>query len=161
MAETPRVDGAAGLDILADRIHREYEVWYAKSVRRVGFFYMALQFTTMFTGFVAACLAALTSKDDYQGLAKAAMVIVPATGSLAAGVVVQLRLHDLWRLREDGRIGFQDLALQLEGLAKSAKTDDERGAAFEMARLRIRDIEGGQSRRFFAIAPSAPVQTNP
>jgi hypothetical protein len=155
------VGGALDLQALAIRMHREYEVWYAKSVRRLGLFYMALQFMTMLAGFAAACLAALTSPSDYHGWIKAAMVSLPAIGSLAAGVIVQLRLQDLWRLREDGRIAFQDLSLRVEGLAQSAKTDAERHEAFDMVRCRIREIETGQSKRFFGLAPSAPVQYRP
>jgi hypothetical protein len=160
MIEDARGAGSPDLEALAVRVRRE-EVWYAKSVRRLGFFYMTLQFITMLAGFAVACLAALTTQEDYRGLTKAAMVVLPAIGSLAAGVVVQLRLQDLWRLREDGLIAFQDLSLLLEGVARFAKTDEERQQAFETVRNRIRDIETGQSKRFFGLAPSAPVQYPP
>lgn len=161
MTESPHETGCSDLHALAVRVHRDYEVWYAKSVRRVGFSCMALQGITMLTGFATACLAALTSPNEFGGWTKASMVLLPAIGSLAAGLVVQLRLHDLWRLREDGRISFQDLALQVEGLARSVGTDDDLKQAFEMIRLRILGIETDQSRRFFGLAPAVPVHYRP
>jgi len=94
------------LATLAASLRTDYEVWYAKSVRRLGFTYLGLQLISLLAGFGAASIAALVSPAGYNQWARFALVVIPAIGSLASGIVLQFRLQDLWRLREEGRIAF-------------------------------------------------------
>lgn len=38
------------------------------------------------------------------------MIILPAMSALASTVLIQLRLHDLWRIRDESRVEFVDLS---------------------------------------------------
>jgi hypothetical protein len=137
------------------QIHCEYEVWYAKSVRVTYRWWWLLQAISLLSGFGFAVIAALVAADVFQDpryktLTVIALIVLPALSSLAASTILQFRVYDIWRLRESGRIAFQNLAIEGRRRARAAKTEEECAAIFEDIQEKAHEIESSQSENFFA-----------
>jgi hypothetical protein len=141
---------------LVKEVEADYRRWYERSVGRVGLTYGILQSCAVLSGFIVALLTALVNVEHFAQY-KAAVVIVSAIGSVAASILVQFRVHDLLRLREEGRIAFQSLALYGRGRLLGLKAGDEKEELFEEIARRIDLIEKDQSDRFFALVKSEMV----
>ena len=139
----------AELEKLTAELHRDYEQWYDRSVRRSYRWYLFFQVTALLAGFGATLLAAIWGTNDAIG--RILVVTLPSVGALASSILLQFRIHDCWRLREDGRVAFQDLALEARMLLASATQDAEYTSALEKLRKRILEIESDQKDRFFAL----------
>jgi len=85
----------------------------------------SLQIIGLAISFATSIIAALSDKEDFERWAKYALVILPLIASLVSSILTQLRLYDLWKLREDGRIRFQDLSIEGERRAAAANSDEE------------------------------------
>ncbi|MCC6926795.1 hypothetical protein [Novosphingobium sp.] len=101
----------------------EYEGWYVKATRRTYKWYAGLQVLVLLSSFVTAVISATISKEMFDGWGKAVLICLPMIGGLAAGVISQFKLYDMWRLREDGRLAFQELVS--EGRCRLAGARDE------------------------------------
>jgi hypothetical protein len=60
-------------------------------------------------------------------------------------------VYDLWHLREDARIAFQDLANEGRKRLAAAKSEDECYKIHESLQLRATAIETEQKDRFFGL----------
>ena len=135
---------------VAERL-RDYEVWYAKSVRRVSRGYAILQMTALLSGVVTSVVAAVVEKEMFDNWGKWVLIVTPALGSLAVACLLQFRVYELWRLREQGRIAFQDLALTGQRRLEFAKTEEECAKLYEELQQKITEIEKAQSDSFFGL----------
>lgn len=131
-------------------LHRDYEIWYAKSVRRVNRSYWILQMTVLLSGFATSVLGALIQKENVTWF-RWIIVAVPAIGSLAAAFLLQFRTYELWRLREQGRIGFQDLAITGQRLLAAASSDQQCSEIHAQLQARTTEIEQSQSSSYFGL----------
>jgi hypothetical protein len=98
-------------------------------------------------------LAALSNKEQFDAWAKYLLVALPLVASIAVNLLSQVRIYDLWRLREQGRIQVQDLAIEARRRAAGA-TDEESKAAFADLQKRLTEIESTQSAGFFGLISS-------
>jgi hypothetical protein len=157
MVEKRVSDPRAEAESFVASLHAEYEIWYAKSVRRMYVSYYALQLTVLFSGFSAALVAALADGQAFDGWAKAALILLPCVGSLAAACLHFFRIYDRWRLREDGRIAFAALAVR--GRRELAAADTSAKCSKLHARLEAAmiSLEQSQSSRFFGLSPADAV----
>ena len=64
---------------------------------------------------------------------------------------MQFRVYDLWHLREEARIAFQDLANEGRKRLAAAKTDEGCFEIHESLQMRVTAIEKEQKDRFFAL----------
>lgn len=142
---TPR----EAVDSLAKRIHEEFEKWYEDHEGICRRWYLGLQISALVISFATAVIAALADEKAFGIWAKYALVTLPLASSLVTSVLTQIRFHDLWKLREEGRIQFQDLAIEAERRAAAAKTDDECTAIHAELQKRLNEIESTQSASFF------------
>ena len=152
MTPEPHQSPREALAAFVEELHRGYEVWYARSVRRSSISYYTLQLTALLCGFAAAIVAAVAEPDNYAGFTKRALVVLPLFGSLAGMILHFFRVYDRWRFREAGRIAFQDLAIEARRMLAAATTDSECSKLHAQLRARATAIETDQSTRFFGLS---------
>lgn len=157
MAEYEPNRSLAALTKYVEHIHT-YPVWYAKSVRRYSVAYYGLQFTVVLSGFLTAAVAAFETQIA-ESWTKPVTVIVPLLGSLAAGALYQFRVYDLWRLREDGRLAFQDLDTEARRQLAAATCEADCIRAHGELQQQVTKIERDQADRFYAVRDSKSLPT--
>jgi hypothetical protein len=113
--------------------------------------YWTLQLTVLLSGFLTSVVAVIVQQQAFASWGKWVLVILPAVGSLAAACLLQFRTYELWRLREEGRIAFQDLAISGQRLLASAKTNEECSAIHADLQKKTAEIELTQSDSFFGL----------
>jgi len=134
-----------------EELRTAYEVWYAKSVHRVMRAYSLLQMLSLLAGFLTSILTALTTTQAFGTNWRIVLIVLPSIGSLAATVLLQFRVYDLWHLREEARIAFQDLVNEGRKRLAAAKTDHKCFEIHESLQLRATAMEKEQKDRFFAL----------
>lgn len=145
------------LDKFIAELHTDYEVWYAKSVRRNYLWWYILQIVSAVSGLLFA-LASAIEISKYFGESAGrptltlALVLLPALSSACANIIIRFRIYDLWMIREQGRIQFQKLHKEAIGRAASATTDQIRSQIYQELVERTEAIENEQQTRFFSIA---------
>jgi hypothetical protein len=152
MAEYENNRNLTALTKYMEHLHT-YSVWYAKSVRRYAVAYYGLQFGVMLCGFLTAVLAAFETQIGVWWT-KPAIVILPLLGSLSVGALYQFRVYDLWRIREDGRLAFQDLDTEVRRRLAAASGEADCGRAYEELQQQATKIERDQADRFYAVRDS-------
>jgi hypothetical protein len=151
MAEYETNRSLTGLTKYVEHLHT-YSIWYAESVRRYAVAFYGLQLTVILAGFLTAVLAAFEEQIGLQ--IRPAIVILPLLGSLAAGALYQFRVYDLWRLREDGRIAFQDLDTEARRRLAAVTDEADCSRAHEELQQQATKIERDQADRFYAVRDS-------
>ena len=147
----PLSDPREALARFVASLHSDYEVWYAKSVRRVNRAYWMLQMTVLLSGFLTSVVAAAVAIQALASWWRWVLVAMPAVGFLAAACLLQFRTYELWRLREQGRIAFQDLAIAGQRLLAAAKTDNECSVIHKDLQKSATEIEQTQCVSFFGL----------
>jgi hypothetical protein len=146
---TPR----EAVESFAKRIHEDFEKWYDEHEGICRRWYIGLQVLALLLSLATATIAALADEKAFGTWAKYALVILPLAASLVTSLLSQIRFYDLWKLREQGRIQFQDLAFEAERRAAAA-TDAECTAIHEELQKRVNEIESTQSASFFGLFSS-------
>lgn len=142
------------LEKFIKELHEEYEIWYAKSVRRNYRWWWGLQIASLLVGFVFVIIAALSTAEVFGVERKRYVVIVlivlPALSSLLATIIIQFRIYDTWRLREEGRIAFQNLVVEGRRRYSQDPSIDDCKLLFADLQKRANEIEASQSEGFFS-----------
>lgn len=148
-----KVTSCDELQKFIDELHKDYEIWYAKSVRRVSRNYYLLQGISVLAGFLTSILSA-SIPDINFGTWRIVLIILPLVGSLSATILLQFRIYVLWNLREEGRIAFQNLVSEGRKRYAASKTDKECFEIHESLQLRVTAIENEQKDKFFSLSRS-------
>jgi len=140
-------------------LRKDYERWYVRATRRSYRWYIALQVTILATSFAAAVVAAIADRNNFSSWMRTALIVLPLLGALASSILTQAKLYDQWRLREDGRLKFQELVS--EGRQRLASTEDSAllSAAHRELHERAQRIEREQADGFFAFFTSGSTAT--
>jgi hypothetical protein len=138
------------LERFADKIENEFERWYVRHEAICRCCYLSLQFAIFLVSIATTLLAALSDKEQFAAWGKYLLVALPLLAAIATSLLSQLRLYDMWKLREEGRIQFQDLAIEARRRAAGA-TDDDCKAVHAELQKRLKDIESAQSVGFFGL----------
>jgi hypothetical protein len=146
-----RVTSCEELKRFVDELRKGCEVWYSKSVRRVMRAYALLQGLSLLSGFLTSILTALTTKETFGTNWRIVLIVLPSLGSLAATILLQFRVYDLWHLREDARIAFQDLVNEGRKRLAAAQTEQACFEIHESLQIKATAIETEQKNRFFAL----------
>ncbi|TYT24957.1 hypothetical protein FZO89_00930 [Luteimonas viscosa] len=139
------------LAFFIDQLHVDYEAWYAKATRSTYRWYLAMQVIAILASFSAAAIAAMTEIGEFTRWVKAAVVVLPLISGLAASAIVQFKLYDMWRLREDGRIQFQGLVTEGRQRLAAAATDADVSEIHKDLQQRAQTIEMQQGANFFGL----------
>jgi hypothetical protein len=146
-------------------IRNEYEIWYAKSVRRIYLVWYVLQITTTITVFIFAIVSsiAVVNKDfKFMGNELTViMVLLPALSSALSNILIKFRVYDLWMIREQGRMAFQNLYQEGQLKLSSANSTDELKEAYSYLVKRTNEIEEDQQTRFFSVSKTELKPVNP
>lgn len=149
MDNKPKQLPSQALDAFISELHCDYEDWYIDATRCTYRWYGALQLIALLSSFVTAVISATISKDAFDAWGKAVLIGLPMLGGLAASVISQFKLYDMWRLREDGRLAFQELVS--EGRCRLAGAADEAAcnAIHQDLHTRAQAAERAQAGGFF------------
>ena len=106
-------------------LEKSYKPWYSKNVARSLNLWYVCQSLSILCGFATAILAAFSDKEFFSSIGKVLMIIIPTIGSLAATIILQFRIFDLWQLREKGRVTIEKMISMGFQLYASNKTEQE------------------------------------
>jgi hypothetical protein len=135
-------------------LQRDYYKWYKDSVNHTYRFWICCQVFALVAGFGTSVLAALLSQKLISGPFIAGIVVVlPFAGSVASTVLIQARVYDRWRLRENGRIGFQSLVTDGRRRFAAATSSAEYTTLHKELSDAAEKLENDQSKSFFALSP--------
>jgi hypothetical protein len=140
---------------LITELHCDYETWYAKSVKRIGLVWYILQIITTISMFLFAIISSIAVIYDFKTVwgvnLTMLMVLLPALSSALSGIILKFRLYDLWTIREQGRIAFQNLVNEGKLLLSSAETIVELKSINTYLVNGMNQIENDQQSSFFSI----------
>ena len=80
---------------------------YRNSVGRAYLYWISAQAVSLLAGFVGATISLVVTNSS--GTSRVIIALLSALASLAGTVLTQLRLYELWRLREDVDPQFEKL----------------------------------------------------
>ena len=139
------------LAAFAATVKNDFESWYERHARACYRWYIMLQAVVFVSSIITAVIAALSNGKNFDLWAKYVVVVLPLLGAFATTLLSQLQLYQLWRLREEGRIAFQAIALDADLLGPAAKTDEECSKIHEGLLCRLNEVEVRQSATFFGL----------
>ena len=152
LQKTPR----EALEAYIIHLEKSYYKWYERSVFRNYYFWLTTQLVSLVAGFGTALFAALINKDELGSfqMGRIVLIVLPVIGSLASTVLIQSRVHERWKLREEGRIQFQSLVTDGRRMYASAKSDEEWSSIHLELQNKTEEIEKAQSLGFFSNSPN-------
>jgi hypothetical protein len=140
-----------GLRGFIEELDKDYVRWYAKSVRRCYLLWGSLQLLAILAGFITAILAALSGEEWSSSAQRAALVVLPLMGSVAATALLQFRVYDLWRLREEGRLAFQRIVAEGRRRVAAASGEENCEQIYADLQARAMEVEEAQALKFFGL----------
>ncbi|MCV9928367.1 hypothetical protein OIU83_11915 [Flavobacterium sp. LS1R49] len=141
----------ASLQTFITKIHKEYEVWYAKACRLNYRIWYSLQLLSLLSGFITSIFVAFQTQETWTFTTRIISILIPLIGSLAATFILQFKVFETWKLREEGRISFQNLVNFSNSQILKCKTQEDFQKLFEEITLKTNQIENEQSNKFFSL----------
>jgi hypothetical protein len=138
-----------------NELHREYEIWYSKVVRLNYRVWYGLQFIALMSGFLTSIFVALQDKEEWTEPIKIVCIVLPALGSVAGTIILQFKIFETWKLREEGRIAFQNLVNFGKSEIYKCKTEEDFEKLYELLVQKTNEIENDQANRFFSLYGSS------
>jgi hypothetical protein len=139
------------LQIFINKIHTDYEIWYAKVCRLNYRVWYSLQLVSLLSGFLTSIFVAFQTPETWTPTIKIVCIIIPLIGSLAATIVLQFKVFETWKLREEGRISFQNLVNYSNSQVLKCKSQEDFQKLFEEITLKTNEIENEQANKFFSL----------
>jgi hypothetical protein len=147
------------LEDFIKEIHTDYEIWYAKSVRRIYLVWYIFQIliaaSTLLFAIISSIAVVLQNNNPIiknQNTITIYMVILPALSSALANIIIRFRVYDLWMIRENARIAFQNLHNEGKWKLAKAKSEQDYIKLYAYLTQRVNDIENEQESKFFSIS---------
>lgn len=137
--------------VFIKKIHTDYGIWYAKVCRLNYRIWYSLQLLSLLSGFLTSIFVAFQTQASWTPTIKIVCIIIPLIGSLAATVVLQFKIFETWKLREEGRISFQNLVNYGNSQILKCKTLEDYQKLFEEITLMTNEIENDQANKFFSL----------
>lgn len=147
----PVSNDSASLKVFIKEIHKNYEIWYAKTCRLNYRIWYSLQLISLLSGFLTSIFIAYQGKDSWTETTRLISILIPLFGSLAGTLILQFKIFETWKLREEGRISFQNLVNYSNSQLLKCKSQDDFQKLFEEITLKTNEIENEQSNKFFAL----------
>jgi hypothetical protein len=141
----------SSLQAFIKKIHKEYEVWYAKVCRLNYRIWYSLQLISLLSGFLTSIFIAFQDPEKWTPTARIISILIPLIGSLAATIILQFKVFETWKLREEGRISFQNLVNFSNSQILKCKTPEDFQKLFEEITIQTNQIENEQANKFFSL----------
>lgn len=133
------------------KIHTDYEIWYAKVCRLNYRIWYSLQLISLLSGFLTSIFVAFQTQATWTPTIKIICIVIPLVGSLAATIVLQFKIFETWKLREEGRISFQNLVNYSNSQIFKCKSQEDFQKLFEEITSKANEIENDQANKFFSL----------
>ncbi|RDB03486.1 DUF4231 domain-containing protein [Runella aurantiaca] len=134
-----------------DKIHQVYEIWYAKVAKRNHRVWYMLQLVSLLCGFLTSIFVAFQTKATWTPNIKLICAVIPLIGSLASTIVLQFKVFETWRLREEGRISFHNLVNFGNSELLKCKTPEDFQKLHETLTQKTNELENEQSSKYFGL----------
>jgi hypothetical protein len=82
--------------------------------------------------------------------------LIPAIGTAASTIIIQARISERFKLREEGRIEIDNLCLEVKNKFANADSEAEYSKIYEEFRKRFIDLEKQQALTFFSFDKKSP-----
>jgi hypothetical protein len=132
------------LESYIDSLVKESLVWYESRSDWNYRLWHGFTFLAVISGFLSSLLAALTKAGLFKEWGSVLLIVLPATGSLAAILLNQFHFADLEDIRERGRIEIQDLIDWAKISLAAAKDEETCFNIYEELRKKVKDLELSQ-----------------
>jgi hypothetical protein len=140
-------DSKAALENFMDDLKVTYYRWYDWQIIKYRWIWRISQLVTVSFGF--APLIIKSCFDNYDSL----KIILPAIASLTAALTLHFRIHDLYRLREKGRVDVQLLLMDgRRRYAAAGKDDNKYDEILADLVTRLDQVEREQGNRYFVLS---------
>jgi hypothetical protein len=146
------------LNELVYKLDKEYRQWYKRKSIQSFWLWFILQIFAITPGFVVSILVALS--DNYLlPKYKPWIVILSGLGSFVGFILVQFKVYDIWKIRADGEVAFENLYhLALRKVAMAKSENDCNKVYKDITRL-INEIESDAVNRYFSLSNSEFIAT--
>lgn len=112
------------LDALVKELDKEYRQWYRRKSKESLRIWLCLQFIAILPGFIVSILVAISNDDSLKEY-KPLIVILSGLGSFVGFIIVQFKVYDIWKIRADGEVAFDNLYRIALGKVAMAKTEND------------------------------------
>ncbi|PUE09504.1 hypothetical protein B9Z51_11665 [Limnohabitans sp. T6-5] len=139
------------LNELINEINTREIPYYARAQK---FHYVAWHVAATLTfaaSIVSAAFAALLNAEQFAGVGRTWLVVLPLIGAATAGAMRLYKFREKEALREDGRIEAVDILRNAKSLNASASDDASCKIAYHSIRARMDKLERDQHRRDIAL----------
>jgi hypothetical protein len=146
------------LNELLNELDTEYRQWYRNKSKQSFWIWMLLQFAAILPGFIVSIVVAISSNEQLVQN-KPWIVILTAFGSFVSFILVQFKIYDIWKIRADGEVAFDNLYRLAIGKVAIAQNQEDCFKVYEEIRGFINEIESDAVKRYFALSTSEFVAT--
>jgi len=146
------------LNELLIELDKEYRQWYRRKSNESFWIWFIFQSIAILPGFIVSVLVA-TSNSTELVHNKPWIIILTSIGSLIGFLLVQFKIYDIWKIRADGEVAFDNLYRLAIGKVAMAKTEEEYFNVYEEIRNLIHEIEYDAVKRYFSLSASDFVAT--
>ena len=130
---------------------------YGDGVTRAYVYWISAQAVSLLSGFAAAIIV-IAAPDPISGLTKIAIAILSALASFVGTVFAQLRLYELWRLREDMEPKYGLLLAETKRKMARSATEQQCDQVFEeLNRDRAASIRKIEIDGFLSFRPQSSI----
>lgn len=134
-----------------EEIHSKYENWYNRTCKLNYLIWYALQIISLASGVLASIFIAIKDPKEWSNFFKIVCVSLPAIGSFSGSVLIKMKIFDTWKLREEGRIAFQNLVNDGNSRIYQCKSQSDFHSLHSELVLKVNTIESDQAARFFSL----------
>jgi hypothetical protein len=133
-------------------LEKSFKPWYTKNVGRSLYLWYVCQALSILCGFATAIIAAFADQAFFAATGKLLLIIIPTIGSLAATIILQFRIFDLWQLRESGRTTIEKMVSLGFQIYASNKTEQEYSDIHKEFIEQVYKLEEEQKTQFFQLS---------
>jgi hypothetical protein len=137
---------------------KSYRNWYARHTNRLWWIWLALQVTAVLASLAVALIAILPNNMLEAEIARVTVGIAGLIAALCTTLTAQFRVHDLWRLREEGRVTAQEILDDVRLFYDFPFAPADEARLRKSINERLVKLEWTQQDRFFALSASRPVR---
>jgi len=146
------------LNDLILELDKEYRQWYKCHSTQSMWLWIILQIIALLPGFIVSFLVAILTEPELKDY-KPWIVFLSGLGSFVGYIIVQFKVYDIWKIRADGEVAFENLYRITHGKVAMAKTEEECKIVYEEISRLINEIESDAVNRYFSLSNSEFVAT--